>query len=65
MYSEDDMNELVENYLQLLQEDQIITEDVRSFLGHLTSRKLSRLKDYLSKAFKRKDKICDSHKNED
>ena len=50
------MNELVENYLQLLQEDEVITEDIRSFISRLSDRKLFKLKDYLAKAFKRKDK---------
>jgi len=50
------MNELVENYLQLLQEDEIITEDIRSFLGRLSDRKLNNFRYFLSKAFKRKDK---------
>lgn len=50
------MNQLLESYLFLLNEDEVLTEDIRSFLSRLTPYKVKDVRNYLAKALKRKDR---------
>jgi hypothetical protein len=50
------VSERLDVYLQLLSESEIVTEDVRSFLLKLTTGKLAKMRDSLSKALRKKDK---------